>query len=177
MIKKEQPVDIETSLVGLHECYGDEPIRRPLLDERKSRTVRFTLTRENEKKEITEIKGYFTVGCYPDGTPGEVFIRMGKHGHELHGLADMWSIALSLLLQFGVPPAKVYEKFKYQEFQPSGISGVPDVPVAKSLVDLVVRWMEAKLPPTAKTGLPLNEADAEWQQVVEEVSTAPQGGE
>ncbi len=54
-----------------------------------------------------------------------------------------------MLLRYGVDPAHIYDKFKWQDFDPAGLSGNQVIPIAKSIVDLVVRWMEASLPPTA----------------------------
>jgi len=111
--------------------------------ERPSRTVKFKLG---------DTEGYFTVSCFSDGTPGEVFIDVGKEGSTVAGLADCWAIAVSMLLRYGVEPAHIYEKFSYQDFDPAGFSGNQVVPMAKSIVDLVVRWMKASLPPTAEPG-------------------------
>jgi ribonucleoside-diphosphate reductase alpha chain len=44
-----------------------------------------------------------TVGLYPDGQPGELFIRMAKEGSTVSGLMDAFATAVSLALQFGVP--------------------------------------------------------------------------
>jgi len=115
------------------------PRRFHLDDERDSYTVRFQISGQH---------GYFTVGTYADGTPGEVFIRLGKEGAESHGFADMWAIAVSMLLQYGVDPKKIYDKFKFQQFEPSGLTGVKKVTFCKSIPDLIMKWMERRLPPT-----------------------------
>lgn len=43
------------------------------------------------------VKFYFTVGLFPDGRPGELFIHMDEAGSTLDGMADTISILISLL--------------------------------------------------------------------------------
>jgi hypothetical protein len=44
-----------------------------------------------------------TVGHYPDGTPGEVFIDGGKSGQDVQSTARDAAVVLSLALQHGTP--------------------------------------------------------------------------
>ena len=44
-----------------------------------------------------------TVGFYPDGTLGEVFIDGGKTGQDIQSTARDAAVVLSLALQHGVP--------------------------------------------------------------------------
>lgn len=44
-----------------------------------------------------------TIGFYPDGSPGEVFISGGKIGADFEAAARDAAIILSLALQFGTP--------------------------------------------------------------------------
>ena len=140
------------------------PTRYHLADERKSRTCKFSLASPSDDGGFITVEGYFTVSVYDDGTPGEVFIEMGKCGHEMNGFANCWAIAISMLLQYGVHPKKLYDKFKFREFSPKGITTLTGVPIAKSVPDLVMRWMEYNLPPTAKT---MSTADEEWNSFVQ----------
>lgn len=96
------------------------------------------------------MKGYFTVGLYDDGVPGEIFVDCGKEGDIVHGFADAWATAVSLLLQYGVDPRSIYDKFKFCQFEPQGLTNLKAVPMCKSMVDLIMRWMESNLPPTKK---------------------------
>lgn len=130
------------------------PRRFHLDDEREGRTVRF---------QIGDQHGYFTVNTFADGAPGEVFIRLGKEGAESHGFADMWAIAVSMLLQYGVDPRKIYDKFKFQQFEPAGLTGVKKVSFCKSIPDLVMKWMEKSLIPTKQPDI-----DAEYGSVIEQ---------
>ena len=144
-----------------------DPVRYHLGDVRRSRTCKFSLMKQDEDDQTIPVEGYFTVGLYDDGTPGEVFIEMGKQGHEMNGFANCWAIAISMLLQYGVHPKKLYDKFKVREFFPKGITSLTGVPIAKSIPDLVVRWMEYNLPPTkVEAAAP---SDEEWNRFVKTV--------
>jgi ribonucleoside-diphosphate reductase alpha chain len=125
------------------------PVKFPLDDERFGTTVKFQFDEEN--------KGYFVINTYEDGVPGELTIFMGKIGEFERGFANSWAIAVSMLLQHGVDPRIIYGKFKHMAFEPAGITGVVSVPMASSLVDLIVKYMEGQYPPTggpkAKSGL------------------------
>ena len=48
-----------------------------------------------------------TVGFYPDGTPGEVFINGCKTGNDIQSIARDAGVLLSLALQHGVPPETI----------------------------------------------------------------------
>lgn len=90
-------------------------------------------------------KGYITVGLYPDGSPGEIFLRMDKEGSTLSGFADSLAIAISIALQHGVPLDAFTSKLKYMQFEPDGVTSRADIrPVAQSIVDYVAHWLDAK---------------------------------
>lgn len=122
---------------------GKPPFRYHLPDERKSRTVKFI---------IGEYAGYFRVGLFEDGSPGEIFINMSKQDTEFCGFAEMWAISVSMLMQFGIPHEKIYDKFQAQDFPPHGVTNLPDVPVCKSIVDLIIKYLRINFPPTRKEG-------------------------
>ena len=48
-----------------------------------------------------------TIGFYPDGTPGEVFIDGGKTGQDVQSTARDAAVVLSLALQHGVSPETI----------------------------------------------------------------------
>src|SRR5262249_45816627 len=64
---------------------GARPFRRKLPEERDSITHKFS---------IAGHEGYITVGKYPDGTPGEIFIVMAKEGSTVSGLMDSFATAI-----------------------------------------------------------------------------------
>ncbi|MDP8983122.1 MAG: vitamin B12-dependent ribonucleotide reductase [Acidobacteriota bacterium] len=111
------------------------PVRRKLPDERQSLTHKFS---------IGGHEGYITVGLFEDGTPGEVFISMAKEGSTISGLMDSFATSISYALQYGVPLKFFVDKFSHVRFEPSGWTGNPQVPYAKSIMDYIFRWMGAK---------------------------------
>ena len=86
-------------------------------------------------------EGYITVGLYNDGRPGELFITMAKEGSTIGGLMDAFGTAISMSMQYGVPLEVYVKKFSHTRFEPWGYTKNPDIPVAKSLVDYLFRWM------------------------------------
>ncbi len=125
------------------------PIRRKLPDERQSITHKFS---------IGGHEGYITVGMFEDGTPGELFITMAKEGSTISGLMDSFATAVSYGLQYGVPLKFFVDKFSHVRFEPSGWTGNPQVPYAKSIMDYIFRWMAAKYLPPEEAVDAVNEA-------------------
>jgi len=106
------------------------PARRKLPRVRNSRTYHF---------ELADLKGYFTVGQYDDGTPGEMFISVSKQGSTLSGLMDSFAISISHGLQYGVPLKSYVKTLRGTSFAPSGITDDPDIRTASSLTDYIMR--------------------------------------
>ena len=86
-------------------------------------------------------EGYITVGLYPDGRPGELFITMAKEGSTIGGLMDAFGTAVSMSLQYGVPLEDYVRKFTHIRFEPQGYTKNPDIRIAKSLIDYIFRWL------------------------------------
>jgi hypothetical protein len=40
-------------------------------------------------------RGYLTIGLYPDGRPGEIFIKMAKEGSMISGMCQAFCRAFS----------------------------------------------------------------------------------
>jgi len=116
--------------------------RLRLPDERRSLTHKFT---------IGEHEGYITVGMYDDGTPGEIFINMSKAGSVVNGLMDSIGIAVSVALQYGVPLEIFINKYEHSRFEPSGITKNEDIPLAKSILDYIFKWLSLKFVKDNKT--------------------------
>jgi ribonucleoside-diphosphate reductase alpha chain len=57
---------------------------------------------------------------------------------------DSFATAISLTLQYGVPLEALVEKFSHMRFEPSGYTKNPEIPIAKSLVDYLFRWLASK---------------------------------
>ncbi|TME97212.1 MAG: vitamin B12-dependent ribonucleotide reductase, partial [Chloroflexi bacterium] len=113
-------------------------MRHKLPDERKSITHKF---------DIGGHEGYLTVGLYEDGQPGELFVTMAKEGSTISGLMDAFATQTSYALQFGVPLKFMVDKFSHMRFEPSGFTKNPEIPIAKSIVDYIFRWMAAHFLP------------------------------
>src|SRR4051812_1404724 len=111
------------------------PHRHRLPAERAAITHRF---------DISGHEGYITVGLYPDGQPGEIFLKMAKEGSTISGLMDTLATSVSLALQYGVPLKDVVNKFAHVRFEPSGFTGNSEIPIAKSLVDYIFRWVGSR---------------------------------
>ncbi|MBN1571119.1 MAG: vitamin B12-dependent ribonucleotide reductase [Acidobacteria bacterium] len=121
------------------EAPGFKPVRRKLPSVRRAITHKFS---------IGGHEGYITVGMYDDGQPGEIFLVMAKEGSAISGLMDSFATAISLALQYGVPLKVLIDKFSHVRFEPSGHTGNPEVPFAKSIVDYIFRWLASKFLPT-----------------------------
>ena len=120
---------------GLELTGEPKPYRRRLPDERRAVT---------HKYQVAGHEGYITVGLYPDGQPGEIFLKMAKEGSTVSGLMDTLATMASLALQYGVPLRDLVSKFTHVRFEPSGFTGNPEVPIAKSIVDYIFRWMGSR---------------------------------
>ena len=110
-------------------------VRHRLQDERASITHKFS---------IAGHEGYITVGLYPSGQPGEIFIKMAKEGSTVSGLMDAFATSISLALQHGVPLKVLCEKFAHTRFEPSGWTGNEQIGYAKSLMDYIFRWLNLR---------------------------------
>src|SRR5437870_2538239 len=113
-------------------------MRHKLPDERKSITHKF---------DIGGHEGYLTVGLYEDGQPGELFVTMAKEGSTISGLMDAFATQTSYALQFGVPLKFMVDKFSHMRFEPSGFTKNREIPIAKSIVDYIFRWMASHFLP------------------------------
>jgi ribonucleoside-diphosphate reductase alpha chain len=119
-------------------------VRHRLPEERASVTHKFS---------IAGHEGYVTVGLYPTGQPGELFIKMAKEGSTVSGLMDAFATSISLALQHGVPLKVLCEKFAHTRFEPSGWTGNEQIGYAKSLMDYIFRWLQLRF--LSGTQLPL----------------------
>lgn len=87
-------------------------------------------------------EGYIHVGLFDDGTPGEIFITMGKSGSTVNGLIGELSKSYSWNLQYGMPIEKIISKLKNTKFEPAGITDNSDIRFASSIVDYIAKWLE-----------------------------------
>ena len=146
-------------------------VRRKLPNDRTALTHKFNIGGHD---------GYLTVGLYEDGTPGELFLRMSKEGSTLSGLMDAFATVVSISMQYGVPLEDLVSKFSHMRFEPQGFTGNQEIPIAKSIVDYVFRWLGARfLGPEASVAMgnqPISpmQVDLELENVVKSIPL--QGG-
>lgn len=131
--KRSQPLN--TSLKEEGENGSARPARLRLPDERQAITHKFSVAGHD---------GYLTVGMYDDGTPGEIFVVMAKQGSVVSGLMDTVATSISMALQYGVPLRVLVDKFSHSRFEPAGFTNNPQIPIAKSIVDYIFRWLGQK---------------------------------
>src|SRR5437762_10456689 len=112
-----------------------EPTRRRLPTDRQALCHKF---------DVAGHEGYLHVGFFEDGGPGEIFIKMAKEGSTISGLMDTIGVLTSMALQYGVPLEVLVSKFSHVRFEPSGFTKNPDIPMAKSLIDYVFRFLGSR---------------------------------
>ncbi|HEY4161308.1 MAG TPA: vitamin B12-dependent ribonucleotide reductase [Candidatus Saccharimonadales bacterium] len=105
-------------------------VRRKLPRSRKGRTYEF---------HVADLKGFFTVGEYEDGMPGELFVNVSKQGSTLSGLMDSFAISVSHGLQYGVPLKSYVKTLRGTSFAPSGITDDSQIRTASSITDYIMR--------------------------------------
>ncbi|MEQ9104441.1 MAG: vitamin B12-dependent ribonucleotide reductase [Rhodothermales bacterium] len=110
--------------------------RHRLPDERPSMTHKFS---------IAGHEGYLHIGMYPDsGMPGEIFITMAKEGSTISGLMDAFATSISIALQYNVPLEDLCNKFSHMRFEPNGFTNNRQIPIAKSIMDYIFRYLSLK---------------------------------
>ena len=117
-----------------------KPVHEHMPRQRKSFTFSFR---------VADCEGYVTVGEFPDGRPGEVFISVSKQGSTLAGIMDAFAISVSMGLQHGVPLATFVRHFTNMRFEPAGMTDDPDLRFASSLVDYIFRRLAVEYMGTA----------------------------
>lgn len=88
------------------------------------------------------VKGYLTLGFYPDGKLGEIFVKVSKQGSFVSGILDAFAIAFSVALQYGAPPQKIIDKFKHSHFEPLGFTDSKKFRMASSVLDHLMKLIE-----------------------------------
>jgi ribonucleoside-diphosphate reductase alpha chain len=145
--------------VGVVVAAQPRAVRRRLPDERRAITHKFSIAGHD---------GYVTVGIYEDGQPGEIFLVMAKEGSVVSGLMDCFATAVSMALQYGVPLQVLVDKFSHVRFEPSGFTNNTEIPIAKSIVDYIFRWLASKF-------LAKDQQRAIGVHVKEDAETTPAG--
>lgn len=173
--KSQQPLSME-SAKKKEEAEVHFPLRKKLPEERKAITHKF---------DVGGHEGYITVGMYKDGKPGEIFLTIAKEGSTISGVMDSFATAISIGLQYGVPLNTFIDKFAHVRFEPAGMTRNPQVPIAKSIVDYIFRWLASRflseeeqqrygvLPARSDKQLTLFSSESGEEKAFEEQSDAP----
>jgi ribonucleoside-diphosphate reductase alpha chain len=117
------------------------PVRRRLPKKRRSMTFKFR---------VADTEGYLTTGEFPDGSVGEVFLKVAKQGSTLAGIMDAFAISISMGLQYGVPLSAYVKQFVNTRFEPSGMTDDADFRIATSILDYVFRLLALEYLPHAE---------------------------
>ncbi len=107
----------------------------------KRRRLPIDCTAKRHRFDISGHKGYIIVSEYDDGTPGEVFMELGKEGSTMSGLVDGFTKLLSLSMQYGMPLEKFISGFAGMRFEPCGITDNAAIRSTSSIFDYLVRWL------------------------------------
>lgn len=118
-----------------------EPVQRELFARTQREKLPVERASVTHKFSVGGHEGYMTVGMYPDGRPGEIFIKMSKEGSTLSGVMDGLALTLSIGLQYGVPMKVLVDKLVNTRFEPSGITANPNIRFATSVLDYIARWL------------------------------------
>jgi ribonucleoside-diphosphate reductase alpha chain len=153
--KRSQPLTTSKEKGEKEPLEAGKPMRKKLPDERQAITHKFS---------VSGHEGYLTVGLYEDGKPGEIFVVMAKEGSTISGLMDGLATSISIALQYGVPLKTLVTKFSHTRFEPSGFTNNPQIPIAKSVMDYIFRWLASKFLSTEEqraVGIVLREGESE----------------
>ena len=137
-------------------------VRHRLPDERPSITHKFS---------IAGHEGYLHIGLYPDSKmPGEIFITMAKEGSTISGLMDAFATSISLALQYNVPLEDLCNKFSHMRFEPNGFTNNRQIPIAKSIMDYIFRYLSLKF--LGRTKEPIQDTKSISDSPAEEVAAS-----
>jgi ribonucleoside-diphosphate reductase alpha chain len=154
--KKESPTDLS------------EPVRRRLPKARRSMTFKFR---------VADTEGYLTAGEFPDGAPGEIFLRVAKQGSTLAGIMDAFAISISMGLQYGVPLSAYVKQFVNTRFEPSGMTDDADLRIATSILDYVFRRLAVEyLPAEERQALGIRTAGERQAEIEAKLESETKNG-
>jgi ribonucleoside-diphosphate reductase alpha chain len=123
---------------------GQQAAATPPVPIRERKRLPLDRTEIGRKFQVGDHEGYIHVGLYDDGSPGDIFVDIAKDGTTMAGLMNSLCLAVSMGLQYGVPPEVYVSKLSHMRFEPSGMTNDADIRVAKSIVDYIFRWFGKK---------------------------------
>ncbi len=139
--KRSQPLSASGKKEENKAAVMEEPMQRELFPRATREKMPVERASVTHKFSVGGHEGYLTVGIYPDGRAGEIFIKMSKEGSTLSGVMDGLALTVSLGLQYGVPLKVFVDKLVNTRFEPSGITANPNIRFATSVLDYIARWL------------------------------------
>jgi len=83
---------------------------------------------------------HMTVGKYPDGRAGEIFLELSRAGTTLHAMTNLVAMMISIGLQYGVPVEEYVRRLADRKFEPSGlVEGHDNIKWVSSIADFIAR--------------------------------------
>jgi ribonucleoside-diphosphate reductase alpha chain len=119
---------------------GQQAVATPPVQVHERKRLPLDRTEVGRKFQVGDHEGYIHVGLYDDGSPGDIFVDIAKDGTTMAGLMNSLCLAVSMGLQYGVPPEVYVSKLSHMRFEPSGLTNDADIRTAKSIVDYIFRW-------------------------------------
>src|SRR5256714_1530287 len=119
---------------------GQTAVATPPIPVHERKRLPLDRTEVGRKFQVGDHEGYIHVGLYDDGSPGDIFVDIAKDGTTMAGLMNSLCLAVSMGLQYGVPPEVYVSKLSHMRFEPSGLTNDADIRMAKSIVDYIFRW-------------------------------------
>jgi ribonucleoside-diphosphate reductase alpha chain len=119
---------------------GQTAVATPPVPVHERKRLPLDRTEVGRKFQVGDHEGYIHVGLYDDGSPGDIFVDIAKDGTTMAGLMNSLCLAVSMGLQYGVPPEVYVSKLSHMRFEPSGLTNDADIRTAKSIVDYIFRW-------------------------------------
>ena len=119
---------------------GQTAVATPPIPVHERKRLPLDRTEVGRKFQVGDHEGYIHVGLYDDGSPGDIFVDIAKDGTTMAGLMNSLCLAVSMGLQYGVPPEVYVSKLSHMRFEPSGLTNDADIRAAKSIVDYIFRW-------------------------------------
>jgi ribonucleoside-diphosphate reductase alpha chain len=119
---------------------GQTAVATPPVQVHERKRLPLDRTEVGRKFQVGDHEGYIHVGLYDDGSPGDIFVDIAKDGTTMAGLMNSLCLAVSMGLQYGVPPEVYVSKLSHMRFEPSGLTNDADIRTAKSIVDYIFRW-------------------------------------
>ena len=130
--------ELDLGLASSGESFGPKHSdRTDLKSRRDSVTQKFDIY--DGKKKVTL---YVTVGFYPNGQPGEIFLALGDTGEDNRSWIDAVARGVSIALQHGVPLHRLVDLYIYTKWRPFGaVKGYEPIRMCSGPLDLVFRWI------------------------------------